>query len=46
MSTKIAILVMGIKVKLDRGEALDSILASYVKLTEAEKDEIRKHFTS
>jgi hypothetical protein len=41
-----AILITGVQSKLDRGESLEDILAAYVKLTTAEKDEIRKHFGS
>jgi len=35
------ILIAGIKIKLNRGEELEDILASYVNLTEEEKQEIR-----
>jgi hypothetical protein len=35
------ILIAGIKIKLNRGEDLEEILTSYVKLTEEEKQEIR-----
>lgn len=35
------ILIAGIKIKLNRGEELEEILASYVNLTEEEKQEIR-----
>jgi hypothetical protein len=35
------ILIAGIKIKLERGELLEDILASYVKLNEDEKQEIR-----
>lgn len=38
------ILIAGIKIKLNRGEELEDILASYVNLTEEEKQEIRDHF--
>ncbi len=38
------ILIAGIKIKLARGELLVDILASYVKLTEEEKQEIRDCF--
>lgn len=34
------ILVAGIKIKLKRGEELETILTSYVNLTETEKQEI------
>lgn len=46
MSTKIAVLITGIKVKLNRGENLDAVLDSYVKLTEKEKEEIKTYFKS
>jgi hypothetical protein len=36
------VLIAGIKIKLARGELIENILASYVKLTEAEKQEIRE----
>ena len=35
------IILAGIKIKLNRGEELEDILASYVNLTEEEKQEIR-----
>ncbi|WMJ78516.1 MULTISPECIES: hypothetical protein [unclassified Sedimentibacter] len=35
------ILIAGIKIKLARGEELEDILISYVKLNETEKQEIR-----
>ncbi len=38
------IIIAGIKIKLDRGELLDGILATYVKLTEEDKQEIRDYF--
>lgn len=38
------VLTMGIKIKLKRGENLEDILLSYVKLTEEEKTEIREYF--
>lgn len=38
------ILIAGIKIKLNRGEELEEILASYVNLTEENKQEIRDHF--
>lgn len=35
------IIIAGIKIKLERRENLDTILASYVKLTEPEKQEVK-----
>jgi hypothetical protein len=35
------ILIAGIKIKLERGELLEDVLASYMKLTDEEKQEIR-----
>ena len=35
------VLIAGIKIKLNRGEELEDILASYVNFTEEEKQEIR-----
>ena len=35
------ILLAGIKIKLNRGEVLEDIFASYVNLTAEEKQEIR-----
>ena len=35
------ILIAGIKIKLNRGEDLEEILASYINLTEEDKQEIR-----
>lgn len=40
------ILIAGIKIKLARGELLEDILDSYVKLTDEEKQEIRNYFTT
>lgn len=39
------VLVAGIKIKMARGELLKDILASYVKLTDEEKQEIRYCFS-
>lgn len=41
MTMKMQVLLVGIKQKLDRGEILEDILTSYVKLTTNEKQEIR-----
>ena len=46
MGIKKKILLAGIKIKLDRDENLEDILASYVNLTEEEKQEIRDHFNN
>lgn len=35
------ILIAGIKIKLNRGEDLEEILASYINLAEEDKQEIR-----
>ena len=40
--TKMKVLINGIKVKLLRGEDLETILEGYVKLTEEEKTYIRE----
>lgn len=40
------ILIAGINIKLKRGEELEEILASYVNLTEEEKQEIKDHFNN
>ncbi|WP_313342483.1 hypothetical protein [Sedimentibacter sp.] len=39
------ILIAGIKIKLDRDEDLETILSTYVNLTNESKDEIRNHFS-
>ncbi len=44
MTSKLKVLTAGIRVKLGRGESLDNILESYVKLTEEEKDSLRNYF--
>lgn len=44
MNSKLKMICRGIEVKLDRGEELEDILASYVKLNEEEKDMIRVYF--
>ena len=36
------IIIAGIKVKVNRGEVLEEILTEYTKLTEEEKEYIRK----
>lgn len=41
MSNKIRVIVYGIKLKMQRGEELETILSSYVKLTDEEKVVIR-----
>ena len=41
---KISVLISAVKIKLDRGEDLETILESYVNLTQEEKDIIRQHF--
>ena len=38
------VILMGIKIKLVRGENLEDILESYVNLTEDDKQEIRNEF--
>ncbi len=42
MDEKLKVIVYGIKVKLKRGERLEDILARYTKLSDEEKDFIRK----
>lgn len=37
MSLKIRIMVKAVKIRMDAGEGLEEILASYPKLTEGEK---------
>ena len=36
-----SIIIFGIRIKLARGEDLETILASYTKLTNVEKQELR-----
>ena len=36
------IMIRAIKARMKQGETLDDILASYPKLTDAEKEELRK----
>jgi hypothetical protein len=38
------VLVAGIKIKLNRGERLEDILATYINLTEIDKQELRNYF--
>lgn len=40
MSNKIRVIVYGIKLKMQRGEKLETILDSYKKLTDEEKETI------
>ena len=42
MSPKMRIMVKAVKIRLGRGEELEDILSSYPKLTEEEKQTIRK----
>ncbi len=42
LEQKMKVIIYGIKIKMKRGDSLDNILASYTKLTEEEKDYIRK----
>ncbi len=44
MNSKLQVICIGIKVKLDRGEELETILTSYIKLTDIEKQTIREAF--
>jgi len=44
MTAKMKILIKAIENKLSRGEQLDVILKSYVKLNDKEKEEIIKYF--
>ncbi|MFR5772725.1 MAG: hypothetical protein ACLUE7_05375 [Lachnospirales bacterium] len=41
MSTRLKVIMYGIKVKLNRGEELEEILKSYTKLSDEEKQIIR-----
>lgn len=38
---KLSVVAYGIKVKLKRGEDLESVLKSYIKLTDKEKEYVR-----
>jgi hypothetical protein len=40
--TVLNVMVRGINLKLSRGEELEEILSTYVKLTEEEKQQIRE----
>lgn len=40
------ILIAGIQIKLNRKEKLEDILATYVNLTNEEKQELRENFNS
>ena len=46
MSNKIRVIVYGIKLKMQRGEELETILDSYKKLTDEEKETIRIIFNN
>lgn len=39
---KIAVLIVGIQIKIEQGANLEDILTSYVNLSEDEKQEIRQ----
>lgn len=40
------IVIRAINVRIKRGESIDDILASYPKLTEEEKNELKEMFTN
>ena len=40
-AAQLKLITYGIKIKLKRGEELETILSSYVKLTDEEKETIR-----
>lgn len=42
MNAKLKVICLGVQVKLDRGEDLEEILATYTKLTSEEKEIIRE----
>lgn len=42
MNAKLKVICIGIKVKLDRGENLEEIFATYTKLTSEEKEIVRE----
>lgn len=46
MSIKLKVICIGIQVKLDRGENLETILDSYTKLTVEEKQTVRDYFSN
>lgn len=42
MTLKLTIMLKAVKIRMEQGEALEDILASYPKLSSAEKQEIRQ----
>jgi len=44
LDKKISVLISAVKIKLDRGEDLETILSSYVDLSSVEKNIIRNFF--
>ncbi len=46
MNAKLKVICLGVQVKLDRGEDLESILTSYTKLTSEEKEIVRDNFNN
>lgn len=42
MSLKMKIMLRAVKIRMEQGEELEAILASYPKLTEAEKQQLRE----
>lgn len=46
MSAKLKVICIGINVKIDRGEDLEIILTTYVKLTDEEKQIVRGYFNN
>lgn len=40
------IVIRAINIRIKRGESIDDILASYPKLTEEEKNELKEMFTN
>lgn len=45
MESKMNVIIYGIRIKLKKGEVLEDILSGYIKLTDEEKDYIRKNLT-
>lgn len=45
-NAKKKIMIKAIQIRLNRGEDLETILASYTKLTDEDKESLRKEFES
>lgn len=46
MTLKVKIMLKAVKIRMEQGENIEEILASYPRLSSAEKDEIRSYINA